>query len=263
MISGFYGIIPTYVRHNKKIQPNAKVLYAEITATLDNNGACSKRNAYFSKILDVTATTISNLLKNLRDQNAVAIIHEHEEETQQFKKRYIIPTYLNSVKEVCDAFDLPYLNKIDGVSDDSSQRDALDESNQLNTLLYNNNNTIKLYTSKDKNPKVELYSTITDGQKEFLFAIVNKFYKAKKEQSWITKALRNWESDTDLINGSVNTLYDLIIKDEYDQKVVSDVVDFATHDKFWARNLFSLRTLRDTSANGISKFANIYKQFLK
>ena len=45
----FYATIPAHVRY-ADITPNAKLLYAEITALLKINGICFATNRYFSKL---------------------------------------------------------------------------------------------------------------------------------------------------------------------------------------------------------------------
>jgi hypothetical protein len=70
-----------------------------------------------------------------------------------------------------------------------------------------------------------------------------------------------WHQDNDLTIGSVNTLYDLITKDSWDEKGVRDVIRWAIDDDFWSKNLLSLKTLRSKSANGMSKFANLHLKF--
>ena len=66
MKSGFYGLMPRIIRQNKDLKPNSKVLYSEITATLDEDGVCTKTNSYFQNVLGFGKSAISNCLTELR-----------------------------------------------------------------------------------------------------------------------------------------------------------------------------------------------------
>jgi len=67
----------------------------------------------------------------------------------------------------------------------------------------------------------------------------------------------DWHLDDDLLIGSINTLFDLIVVDKWDENEVKDVIKWATTEKFWSSNLLSLKTLRVKSRNGMTKFANM------
>ncbi len=46
----FFAIIPSGVRYDKDLTPNAKLLYAEITSLLSMGGECYASNRYFSEL---------------------------------------------------------------------------------------------------------------------------------------------------------------------------------------------------------------------
>lgn len=64
----YYAIIPASVRYDKKLKDKAKLLYGEIAALCNKQGACWATNSYFADLYDVSSTTISTLIKNLVDR---------------------------------------------------------------------------------------------------------------------------------------------------------------------------------------------------
>ena len=101
---------------------------------------------------------------------------------------------------------------------------------------------------------------ITQGQMKYLKQIVTDFYTEKHKQ--LPNHIKaDWFNDTDITKGSVNTLFELITLDGWNEKDVRDVIKWATDDDFWMSNLISLRTLRTKSKNGQSKFANLHLKF--
>lgn len=71
----------------------------------------------------------------------------------------------------------------------------------------------------------------------------------------------NWKNDTDLINKSVNIIYDLIRLDNVDYKLIKKVLSWALQDRFWHNNLLSLKTLRSKSENGFTKWNNLLTKY--
>jgi len=68
----YYAVIPAEVRYNKKLTPNAKLLYAEITALCNMNGKCTASTQYFCKLYEVSRASIQNWLKSLEDNNYIS-----------------------------------------------------------------------------------------------------------------------------------------------------------------------------------------------
>lgn len=67
----FWAVIPASVRYDKKLRPNAKLLFAEITALTDKTGVCWASNEYFMKLYGIGDKTVSDLVKQLRDRGYI------------------------------------------------------------------------------------------------------------------------------------------------------------------------------------------------
>lgn len=256
MKNNFFGILPSIVRHHKSLKPNAKLIFSEIMACLDSNGVCTKPNIYFSKVFDITKTTASTCVSALRELGFISVIMEYEKGTNKLLNRYITPINLFNGVGIYDSDShISYFKGVDVVN--PLDNDA-DESNQPKRLLYNNNNIIKIYSVK-KN-KVILNRGINEKQKNALMKIVSHFY-SRQSSRFSDLFIKKWDEDSSLINGSLNTLYDLIIKDKYDYEEIRDVLNWAVDDSFWGVKLIMLTSLRTMSANGMRKFANVRHQY--
>ena len=86
----YIGYIPKPIRHSVDLSPRDKLIYCEITANLDDRGVCIKNNIYFSNVTGCTKATVSASMTKLRELDYIDVIIEKEENTQKFKKRYII-----------------------------------------------------------------------------------------------------------------------------------------------------------------------------
>lgn len=69
----YYAVIPATVRYDKKICPNSKLLYAEITALCNEKGFCWASNQYFMDLYSLSERTIQNLLKQLVSNKYIKI----------------------------------------------------------------------------------------------------------------------------------------------------------------------------------------------
>ena len=85
----YYAVIPAEVRYNKKLTPNAKLLYAEITALCNMNGKCTASTQYFCRLYEVSRVSIQKWLKSLEDNNYIKRINIYEQGSKQILTRII------------------------------------------------------------------------------------------------------------------------------------------------------------------------------
>lgn len=69
----YYAVIPASVRYDESLSPNAKLLYAEITALCKAQGYCSAQNNYFSELYHLDKRTISRLISQLSEKGYVKV----------------------------------------------------------------------------------------------------------------------------------------------------------------------------------------------
>lgn len=260
MKSAYMGFIPANIRYDNKLSARDKVIYSEITATIDGD-RCKKGNAYFQKIFNISSTTLGNCLRSLRERGYIEVHIEKAKNSHKVLNRYIYLPYVQNRVEVNENTDLdPTQNRIGGNSITEGDLDQTNKNtSEKRVTSYSNKIT---YTNSDKYTKnrVDLLPEINDKQCAFLKGIVHNFYTKKRQQ--LPNAVHSeWAKDNTLINDSINTLYMIIKLDEYSSKLISDVLKWALDDKFWYTNLTSLRGLRKKSNNGQTKFTNIYLKY--
>lgn len=86
---GYYSVIPATVRYDSNLPPNAKLLYAEITSLCNEYGYCWATNDYFSKLYNVSTTSISKWISSLVQNGYITTEIEYKEGSKQILKRYI------------------------------------------------------------------------------------------------------------------------------------------------------------------------------
>ena len=62
---GYFAILPANVRYDEALRPNAKLLFAEITALSNKSGYCTAGNAYFAELFGLSKKTVSELISQL------------------------------------------------------------------------------------------------------------------------------------------------------------------------------------------------------
>ena len=98
----YYAVIPADVRYSKKLTPNAKLLYAEITALCNMNGKCTASTQYFCKLYEVSRGSIQNWLKMLEDNNYIERDVIFRQGSKEILTRYIKLKDNPSVKNYTD-----------------------------------------------------------------------------------------------------------------------------------------------------------------
>jgi rhodanese-related sulfurtransferase len=85
----YYSIIPATVRYDKKLTPNAKLLYAEITSLCNMNGKCNASTKYFANLYEVSRVSVQNWLKLLEDRNYIKRSVIYKEGSKEILSRSI------------------------------------------------------------------------------------------------------------------------------------------------------------------------------
>ena len=174
----YYSYIPAHVRY-ADITPNAKLLYAEITALLQMNGVCFASNQYFSKLYGKNKVTISRWVSELKRNGFIKISFTYKEGTKEIANRYI---------QIC----------YEGIS--KNDKEVLAKMLKNNNTINNNNITYSNKKVRFKKPKLDdvkdyciLRSNNIDAE-AFMDFYESKDWKIGKNKMKDWKAcVRTWE----------------------------------------------------------------------
>lgn len=85
----YRAYIPSKVRYDRELKPNAKLLYAEIDALADYKGYCWATNEYLAKLLDISKRTVQELVSALAEKGYVEVEVVRDERTNEVVERRI------------------------------------------------------------------------------------------------------------------------------------------------------------------------------
>lgn len=85
----YYAVIPANVRYDKKLPPNAKLLYGEITALSNEKGYCWATNEYFAQLYGVSRVTVSHWISYLIKSGYLYSEIIYKEGSKEIVNRYL------------------------------------------------------------------------------------------------------------------------------------------------------------------------------
>ena len=130
----YYAIIPANVRYDTRLNPNAKLLYGEITALCNEKGYCWATNEYFAKLYKVSKTSISNWISSLAKYGYISSQIKYKENSKQIESRQIYLTLSNNFEQAIKE----KLNR--------PTEEKLKDNNIIKNNIYNNKNKKEVST---------------------------------------------------------------------------------------------------------------------
>ena len=150
----YYAIIPAEVRYSKALTPNAKLLYAEITALCNMNGKCTASTEYFCRVYEVSRASIQNWLSLLDKNGYITRVLIYRQGSKEILSRYIKLVDKPSLKMCTDNtnINITNTNLTDSNKKAFFKKPTLDEVKNYCILRKNNieaESFIDFYESKD------------------------------------------------------------------------------------------------------------------
>ena len=168
----YFANIPAHVRYSD-ITPNAKLLYAEITALLQMNGVCFASNKYFSTLYNKNKTTISRWISELKQKGFIKITYTYKDGTREIDNRYI---------QIC----------YEGIS--KNERGVLAKMLKSNNTINNTNLTDSNIKGRFKKPSIDEVKNYCILRKNNIDAeAFIDFYESKNWQIGKNK-MKDWKA---------------------------------------------------------------------
>ena len=150
----YYAIIPAEVRYSKTLTPNAKLLYAEITALCNMNGKCTASTEYFCRVYEVSRASIQNWLSLLDKNGYITRVLIYRQGSKEILSRYIKLVDKPSLKMCTDNtnINITNTNLTDSNRGSLFKKPTLDDINNYCSKRKNNIDAetfFNFYESKD------------------------------------------------------------------------------------------------------------------
>ncbi len=180
--SSYYSILTADVRYDKRLKPNEKLLFSEITALSNKRGYCNASNNYFAQLYDVTTVTASNWVNHLKDRGYIDV--EMIYDGKQIKERRI---FVNS-NPIKENFNTPKEKVEDPIK--NNFKGGIKEKFKENITRFNN-------TSKNKQLEEDF---------EKLWKLYPRKEGKKKAFEAYKRAIKNGTTNKEIQTGIVNYL---------------------------------------------------------
>lgn len=178
----YYSILTADVRYDKRLKPNEKLLFSEITALSNKRGYCNASNNYFAQLYDVTTVTASNWVNHLKDRGYIDV--EMIYDGKQIKERRI---FVNS-NPIKENFNTPKEKVEDPIK--NNFKGGIKEKFKENITRFNN-------TSKNKQLEEDF---------EKLWKLYPRKEGKKKAFETYKRAIKNGTTNKEIQTGIVNYL---------------------------------------------------------
>jgi len=228
-MNNYYAIIPSQVRYDDKLTPNAKLLYGEIVALTNDKGYCWANNKYFAELYKTDPRTIRRWLEQLKALNHIKI------------------QYILNGQNV----DSRRIRTVDNNVLGGGQKSPRGEGKNVRyNSIYNTNNNTKNNTSTKSVETKKSTSDFSGLVLKSLDAFCELFPERNRPKTEPQKI--KWLSVIDLANK----------KDKINPRQLYLICKKAREDEFWSENFFSMAGIRNKK-NGVSKLDRFISKFGK
>lgn len=153
----YYAVIIATVRYDNRLSDSEKLLYGEITALSQINGTCWASNEYFARLYDVSISTISRRISNLKKYGYIDVKMIYKDNSKEIDKRII--KIDNTYTQNC----IGGIRKSDNTPIRKFDKDSI--TSKSNTTSINTNPIVPLEKEQQFNEFWEVYPRKTNKKK--------------------------------------------------------------------------------------------------
>jgi len=210
MKPNYYAILTSEVRYNENLTPNAKLLYAEITALINMNGVCFASNSYFANLYGKSKTTVSKWVSELVKEGFVEVKLTYKEGTKEIENRYITITKGGNIKQGVN----PLVKK-------------LKDNNTINNTNITYSNSITFieevnsfdYPKEIKDEFISYWTEPNRSKTKVRYQLEKTFDISRRLATWFKRS-KKWSNGTSKIDKQLSSYEKAIniIKNNYDKE---------------------------------------------
>ena len=210
MKPNYYAILTSEVRYNENLTPNAKLLYAEITALINMNGVCFASNSYFANLYGKSKTTVSKWVSELVKEGFVEVKLTYKEGSKQIDNRYITITKGGNIKQGVN----PLVKK-------------LKDNNTINNTNITYSNSITFieevnsfdYPKEIKDEFISYWTEPNRSKTKVRYQLEKTFDISRRLATWFKRS-KKWSNGTSKIDKQLSSYEKAIniIKNNYDKE---------------------------------------------
>lgn len=169
----YYSIMPAYVRYDKDLKPNEKLLYSEITALSNKFGYCTASNNYFAPLYDVSKETVSRWISHLKKKGyiQVKVIRAADKTVQQRR------IYVSAEGEVLTKRSIGYCRKDQDPIDENVKENITRDITTSNNISSSSSHSTPSHQNETVDNSVNNSKDQSDEEEAKTNSKINKFLR--------------------------------------------------------------------------------------
>lgn len=269
-IPNYYSIIPANVRYDKRLKPNEKLLYGEITALSNKNGYCFATNKYFASLYNVSIKTISLWINELKEYGYINIDFIYKENSKEIMYRKISIDL--SIKKEIPIEEKKDTSIEEKVKDNSTSTIILNNNINNKKKKLDNNNKLLLSNKEKEENYNELedkfynmdFIKFLDEFKNYTYSLKDKFISKHKDleehkYNSLVAQLSTKELRERVIDKAAAGVQDFLEEENNCKIIKGEAINLYDNIKNFINNKLNLINNSDDYFKIIERFNNVFE----
>lgn len=222
----YYAIITANIRYDKRLKPNEKLMYSEITALANKEGYCHASNKYFAELYDVVPQTVSKWISHLEQLGYVQV--ELVRKDNQIVQRKI---HLGNQTPINKKINTSSIKSEEGINEKVK--------NPINKKVKGNITSINNTSINKKRPKSKPTYGPDDQNYQLAKLLLDKI-RENNPNTYPSSAKRQPD-----LQSWANTIRLMHERDSRSYDQIKNMIDWCQDNNFWQSNILSASSLRE------------------